>query len=89
VAGGVAKTDAIRSVLRGRAVTAVVTDADVARRLLAQEPRLLAMKTPRRKRLRRRHRDLSRGARAGVSVDSPAVDDKIRQFIADAADLLY
>jgi DNA-binding transcriptional regulator LsrR (DeoR family) len=51
VAGGVAKADAIGSVLRGRAVTAVVTDADVARRLLAQEPRLLAMKTTRRKRL--------------------------------------
>jgi DNA-binding transcriptional regulator LsrR (DeoR family) len=51
VAGGVAKTDAIGSVLRGRAVTAVVTDADVARRLLAQEPRLLATKTTRRNRL--------------------------------------
>jgi DNA-binding transcriptional regulator LsrR (DeoR family) len=51
VAGGVAKTDAIGSVLRGRAVTAVVTDADVARRLLAREPRLLATKTTRRKRL--------------------------------------
>jgi hypothetical protein len=49
-AGGVAKTDAIRSVLRGRAVTGVVTDADVTRRLLAQEPRLLTLNTSRRKR---------------------------------------
>ena len=38
VAGGEAKADAIRAVLRGRAVTSVVTDSAVARELLAHEP---------------------------------------------------
>jgi DNA-binding transcriptional regulator LsrR (DeoR family) len=37
IAGGVAKTAAIRSVLRGHAITSLVTDADVASRLLARE----------------------------------------------------
>jgi DNA-binding transcriptional regulator LsrR (DeoR family) len=38
VAGGEAKTEALRAVLRGRAVTSVVTDSAVAATLLAQEP---------------------------------------------------
>jgi DNA-binding transcriptional regulator LsrR (DeoR family) len=38
VGGGEAKLDALRAVLRGRAVTSVVTDSAVAVRLLAQEP---------------------------------------------------
>ncbi|GAB3141512.1 sugar-binding domain-containing protein [Amycolatopsis stemonae] len=38
VAGGEAKTEALRSVLRGRAVTSVVTDSAVAAALLADEP---------------------------------------------------
>lgn len=38
VAGGEPKTEALRAVLRGRAVTSVVTDTAVAARLLAQEP---------------------------------------------------
>jgi DNA-binding transcriptional regulator LsrR (DeoR family) len=38
VAGGEAKTEALRAVLRGRAVTSVVTDSAVATTLLAQEP---------------------------------------------------
>lgn len=38
VAGGEPKTDAMRAVLRGQAVTSVVTDSAVATKLLAQEP---------------------------------------------------
>jgi DNA-binding transcriptional regulator LsrR (DeoR family) len=38
VAGGLHKTEAIRSVLHGRVVTSLVTDADVATRLLADGP---------------------------------------------------
>jgi DNA-binding transcriptional regulator LsrR (DeoR family) len=38
VAGGEPKTEALRAVLRGRAVTSVVTDSAVAANLLAQEP---------------------------------------------------
>lgn len=38
VAGGEAKTEALRAVLRGRAVNSVVTDAAVAATLLAEEP---------------------------------------------------
>jgi DNA-binding transcriptional regulator LsrR (DeoR family) len=38
VAGGEAKTGALRAVLRGRVVTSLVTDSAVAARLLAQEP---------------------------------------------------
>ncbi len=38
VAGGEAKTEAVRAALRGRAVTTVVTDSAVAAKLLAQEP---------------------------------------------------
>lgn len=41
VAGGVIKTEAIGSVLRGRAITSLVTDDGVARQLLNREPRLL------------------------------------------------
>jgi DNA-binding transcriptional regulator LsrR (DeoR family) len=37
VAGGVAKTAAIRAVLRGHAITSLVTDADVASGLLARD----------------------------------------------------
>lgn len=38
IAGGTAKTRAVRSVLRGRAVTSVVTDSEVAAQLLAEDP---------------------------------------------------
>ncbi|WP_432164562.1 sugar-binding transcriptional regulator [Streptomyces sp. bgisy031] len=38
VAGGEAKTDALRAVLRGRAVTSLITDSTVAARLLSEEP---------------------------------------------------
>ncbi len=38
VAGGEAKAEALRAVLRGRAVTSVVTDSAVAAELPAQEP---------------------------------------------------
>lgn len=38
VAGGEAKIEALRAVLRGRAVTSAVTDSTVAARLLAHEP---------------------------------------------------
>lgn len=41
VAGGVRKVEAIGSVLRGRVVTSLVTDAEVAGQLLDREPRLL------------------------------------------------
>jgi len=50
VAGGPAKAPALRSVLRGRAVTSVVTDADVARELLTGDAELLP---PARRRARR------------------------------------
>lgn len=50
VAGGAAKATALRSVLRGRAVTSVVTDADVARALLVGDAELLP---PVRRRARR------------------------------------
>lgn len=47
VAGGTGKAAALRSVLSGRAVTSVVTDATVARELLAGEVALLAGPTRR------------------------------------------